>query len=822
MSRVRLCLVMVRFSTLLLLLCSIGQFFAQEEPRVEILRSSKLDDFGAQAFGEGRNGRFLLIESGPSQNRILSIDRRGRRQLLRRIDRGALPNYSGIFAASEDGGWIGSHGTGLISVDRNGTPTMLAVPPVGFGSTGSEFVEGEDGAYYGLSEESVNQRAAFYRWTSADGFVVLHSFQPYTGNSRVIVGQRSVVSSLFLGRAGGFFAIRRESVPAPQPAFSGQTVPAFALERLSAAGDEQLGPYVLDASASGLSELPDGRVVTVAVFQSGTPSETHVAFGAFDAAGNFTEITSLDSYLTRHTARLLGVLPSSGSSVVALDDDGGTPSRLAAISPSGAVAILPLGTGGDTLYPGLFVLAHDGNLYGTAYRAKPDFSADRKLFLRVVDLQPAPVNLPPIARDDTIEAPRALAGGDAVEVTFSPLGNDSDADYDPLTIENAEVASPLIATISTDRRHITVVFPSGSLPVASVKYQIGDGQGGTATANASVSLPTNAGRFCALTHAAPEAADIPPPLPGGYLDVQISRLGRVTGSFWFEGIRYFIRGQFGGEGGLDVLLPVGSLHLQREGRTVHGEIHALGHFPLELTATEARRPAPGLVGRYTSALRPSEPFAGQAVVGIGWSIVTVKSSGRVVIAGRMGDGSRLLVGSRLDGLGRFPIYTGLRRVTQPNQFGHLSGSMALQPGASLVGSSVLEWWTASSDLEIPEIFQGSVTMLVSRYTPASTSQPALAGLAADGKANLTLGVTFLPNSSKVPVQVQGELITGEFISGRISRTDGRISIRVPHRAMGGILKLQGVVLQGFGDAEGLFMTKVGRTTTAGSFTLVPK
>jgi RNase H-fold protein (predicted Holliday junction resolvase) len=93
-------------------------------------------------------------------------------------------------------------------------------------------------------------------------------------------------------------------------------------------------------------------------------------------------------------------------------------------------------------------------------------------------------NTPPVAQNDTATTPEDIA------VTIAPLFNDSDVDGDPLTITGASATNGTVSNVGGTN---LVFTPAANFNgTATIHYTISDGQGGTASANVTVTVtPVN-------------------------------------------------------------------------------------------------------------------------------------------------------------------------------------------------------------------------------------------------------------------------------------------------------------------------------------------
>jgi hypothetical protein len=91
-----------------------------------------------------------------------------------------------------------------------------------------------------------------------------------------------------------------------------------------------------------------------------------------------------------------------------------------------------------------------------------------------------PENSPPVAYDDS--ASTAIG----TPVTIDVLGNDEDADDDPLTISG--VSDPANGTATTDGAVVTYTSDADFVGIDAFTYTISDGNGGTASATVTVTV----------------------------------------------------------------------------------------------------------------------------------------------------------------------------------------------------------------------------------------------------------------------------------------------------------------------------------------------
>ena len=92
---------------------------------------------------------------------------------------------------------------------------------------------------------------------------------------------------------------------------------------------------------------------------------------------------------------------------------------------------------------------------------------------------PPASNQPPVAVDDRFRATTCSA-------TFDVLANDSDPDGDPLTITSVSGDAAQVGSMGIQSNLLTWQHSSNSGGSHSGTYTIGDGRGGTATANFTV------------------------------------------------------------------------------------------------------------------------------------------------------------------------------------------------------------------------------------------------------------------------------------------------------------------------------------------------
>lgn len=91
-----------------------------------------------------------------------------------------------------------------------------------------------------------------------------------------------------------------------------------------------------------------------------------------------------------------------------------------------------------------------------------------------------PENSPPVAYDDSASTAIGTA------VTIDVLGNDEDADDDPLTISG--VSDPANGTATTDGAVVTYTSDADFVGTDAFTYTISDGNGGTASATVTVTV----------------------------------------------------------------------------------------------------------------------------------------------------------------------------------------------------------------------------------------------------------------------------------------------------------------------------------------------
>jgi len=589
------------------------------------------------------------------------VDKKGQAQVLHRLTRmeGLTPH---TLLAADDGCLYGSTSQG----GENGKGTIFRFDP----STGifSKITDspaemslgnlcciGPDGALYGTSFNLVSRdRGLIFRCSRQGEITVIRVLTdadiPAAGDSPLSIAPLSFLGGLIGGSDGNLYGI----------AYGG---PVF---------QRKLGLFLEPVDYGVLFKCTlDGNLAVIAEFD---PSQGHPASIVEGADGFIYTLSNADAFedgSVFYYTHLLRISKNGGVTILHTYD------RWQPLSTNEYLDTVILGRNGDifalvgfpdhcTLYrdnlesdptqvtsvldfpsdrapniPGALSLGTDGYLRGVM-EGQTGTKVTNGIYAS--QLYSGEVNLPPVARDDSVMRPSATS---ASGVVINVLANDSDKNHDPLEVASITQPGHGTATIEDGAKRIRYVSDSSDTIFDSFTYTISDGQGGTATASVYLYNKAATGFYSGL---------LPVADGSGFLQIQTTHGSTLTGVLFIEGTRFTLRGIMDANGSFafsqyavlaDVNAPV-TLHLQRstDGREITGSV-SYGAASYDFTLPQVPNYTPQAAGKYTIAL-PRNSRLPAVYGGNGCGTLQVGTHGTVTTVGRLADGKAFSAGGRID------------------------------------------------------------------------------------------------------------------------------------------------------------------------------
>jgi hypothetical protein len=326
--------------------------------------------------------------------------------------------------------------------------------------------------------------------------------------------------------------------------------------------------------------------------------------------------------------------------------------------------------------------------------------------------------------------------------------------------------------------------------------------------------------------------------PAGALTVTVTGFGALSGSLTVEGIHYFLRGALDLQGHFTQTL---TRHGQPD-RTVSLTFASANNLPTLTTGTVTRTGAsfdvtadaalakalPAGLAVHSYTLRIPAPADPATPRGVGYAILSLKRTGAIHLAGKLGDNTAFAVGAqlRVDATTHFsvPLYVAPR--------GSLAGHLSLQ---TLTGSDVtgaLVWNKPPPTHPGTQLYPGGFTGLAlspigSLYTAPASGSHVLAFSSGTAQADLSLTdgdvATFTRTVTLDPldrVTAVAGLAAGEKFSLTITRASGLFTGSFQNSASAKPTAFSGILLQksALNGGAGVF----AGTTKTGAVQLTPK
>ena len=253
-----------------------------------------------------------------------------------------------------------------------------------------------------------------------------------------------------------------------------------------------------------------------------------------------------------------------------------------------------------------------------------------------------------------------------------------------------------------------------------------DNNGNLLTRTNAVGQPAPvAGSFTGLVHGSPPALN-----NSGTISLTLSASGQFTGKIILGGKSYPIKGTFD-ENGVATVAPEGApftvtlqLDLLNESKEITGTLDAGGvtaTIVAHRTGFGKSTPAPAnLVGTFTTLFEPTSSDAG-IPQGVGFATLTVNSAGKLRLAGRLADGTRISQGAVLSSDGDWSLFVLLYKKK-----GFISGEIGFQPLAASDFSGAATWVKPATKGPVhPAAFTTGLEVVGSRYVPPPKGQRVL-------------------------------------------------------------------------------------------------
>jgi YD repeat-containing protein len=344
-----------------------------------------------------------------------------------------------------------------------------------------------------------------------------------------------------------------------------------------------------------------------------------------------------------------------------------------------------------------------------------------------------------------------------------------------------------------------------------------DSNGNLLTRTNAIGQPAPvAGSFTGLVEGSPPALN-----NSGTFSLTLSASGQFTGKIILGGKSYIIKGTFD-ENGVATVTPEGApftvtlqLDLLNDSKEITGTLNGGGvtaTIVAHRTGFGKSTPAPAnLVGRFTVLFEPTSSDAG-IPQGVGFATLTVNSAGKLRLAGRLADGTRISQGAVLSGDGDWSLFVLLYKKK-----GFISGEISFQPLAATDFSGDATWLKPATKGPVhAAAFTTGLAVAGSRYVAPPKGQRVLDVANSSPNASVRIGertpaaVTLTtankievnasePDKLKLSIKTKTGIIKGSFLDDKKTR------------------KLNGVIFQKGNRGAGFFLGD----TESGLFELTP-
>ncbi|MHA3770580.1 Ig-like domain-containing protein [Verrucomicrobiota bacterium sgz303538] len=430
----------------------------------------------------------------------------------------------------------------------------------------------------------------------------------------------------------------------------------------------------------------------------------------------------------------------------------------------------------------------------------------------------------------TNSAPQSVP--DTVRVDSSPgpivvrlLENDHDADSDPVTL--TAFGDALRGTVVNNGDGTVTYTPGPTFAgLDSFTYEISDGHGGAATALVTLLRDTEKlnGRYQQLLTSNSGTID-------GLLQINVSTNGAFTGTLWFQGKRFPVKGVLKlGKTKVLVKARKGAppLTLQLELLRENDRSRLIGSlndgssswsFNVGRIAYDRANLPPEARQHYTMVFEAN--LASDPDYGHGWAIFNVAASGAARLSGQLGDGAPFSTTTFITPDARMPLYIVPPKKTSST----IAGTLILHDELVSAETGTLTWMRMSDDNgPTPQLEVIDLPVRGSRYKAPARGQLALQfspEMPPFGDISLTGEPLPAPFSRLLSIRsgftTRVENPGDERLSVQVQQSSGRVlgTLRYSGKL---ILRINGVVLQKANEAVG----NVGANGEYGSFTLTPQ
>lgn len=446
--------------------------------------------------------------------------------------------------------------------------------------------------------------------------------------------------------------------------------------------------------------------------------------GEYTVLRNIADNAPTGGLLLASDGRLYGISESQGTrlygSVFRINTDG-----------SGFQVLVNFENTNGANPEGGLVQAADGNLYGVTSRGGLN---DKGTIFRIDLNLPVPeVNRRPIAIDD-----QAFSSGSTVVV--SVLSNDFDPDEDDLVVTIVEQPSVGTVTVLTDGSisYAPTLGQYNGFDEFSYKITDPDGLSAVATVtitNQQLPQPFQPGVYNGVLNLDP-ALTLDGDTPRGQLVINISESGVFTGKLFTNGKRLTVRGAFDVDSG--TALAVVKISKKKKGLIflapgAGNSLIAVVFGQEQLSGFVSPLVVPDLAttGSYTVLLQSDTVGLPD---GYGFAAMRILPNGLVVVAGKLGDGSKVAWGTTLVS---FNGDLGIPVFSIPVKNGFVAGSFV---ATNTTFQGELKWYRPEGTKPTQPFlagFNGGLVGLMDRY-----ARPAKGQLAVDFGPDQAIDLVF--------------------------------------------------------------------------------
>jgi hypothetical protein len=437
----------------------------------------------------------------------------------------------------------------------------------------------------------------------------------------------------------------------------------------------------------------------------------------------------------------------------------------------------------------------------------------------------------------TNNAPQAVDDrqrvADNSAVVIAVTGNDQDPD--PSQVLSVTVnAAPSAGTAVVEGTSVRYTPGAAFTGTDTFSYTINDGFGGTASAEVRIVnelLASKPGTYLGLVGGDPQASV-------GISQLRLSKKGRFTGQVWYLGERHNLKQLFAGIGTSDFTIVSKSgqsrqLSLQLDSAE-DGMTGTLtdGSTTYDLKLKRVQKiysksnPCPQ-AGAYTVLLPPDPGQIGIATYpqGYGSATMAVSATGGLKAAATLGDGTRAVLKSSVDGQAIALLHAPLYRKPK----GFICGKIEFVSGDPEADSRGTLTWSKPAqtppDATYPSGFTGTTEWMAARYTKLAKGAPIFGAGVTAATATLEFGGLESPIQKAVSLlgsAIQVQATGTDILTLAISPASGRLTGKYTHPRDLKKRPISGVLYQKQLNARGMFngIDETGKAVT-GHWLLAP-